>query len=256
MSAAALGGILPDISEPWYAKPLRFANLPKAAEKVWACIKFVSFTRKCSTINISDQFGAQWCSAYLGVHVGRRCFQKGLKQLEDIGAIFRRRRRGHREITITVNLAGPRPKPTPKARPSSTTGKAHPAAARTAPAPAAPPAPTEPPPGPEELRQAAEALRAIVAQARAEDRQQADATADQAQTPRADRATPPRRPRLHIPEAIRRDIEARERQRLGDELARLRAIDADRRTDDQERRIRGLAAELGEPGTPPAPSGP
>jgi hypothetical protein len=260
MSATTASEILiPPITEAWYAKPFRFATLPKAAEKVWACIKFVAYSRKSSTITISDRFGAQWCTANVGVHVGRRCFQKGLKQLEDIGAIVRRRGRGWREITITVCLAGPKTKPKPKPRP--TAGKARTATtaqddARPAPAPTAPTGPPEPPPSPEECQQAAAALRALIAQVVEQDREQADGTADQAEVPLPSPATTPRRPRLHIPEAIRREIEEKERRRLGDELARLRAIAAERRTDDQERRIRGLAAELGEPGPPAAPSDP
>ena len=257
MSAAAAEILIPPFTEAWYAKPFRFATLPKAAEKVWACIKFVSYSRKSSTITISDRFGAQWCSANCGVHVGRRCFQKGLKQLEDIGAIVRRRGRGWREITITVRLAGPKTKPKPR----TTAGKARPATAATsdarpAPVPTAPTGPPEPPPSPEECRRNAAALRALIAQAAAEDQVQPDAPADLAEPQQPSPVTWPRRPRLHVPEAIRREIEQKERRRLGDELARLRAIAADRRTDDQERHLRGLAAELGDPGPPPAPSGP
>jgi hypothetical protein len=258
MSATVASEILiPPFTEAWYAKPFRFATLPKAAEKVWACIKFVSYSRKSSTITISDRFGAQWCSANCGVHVGRRCFQKGLKQLEDIGAIVRRRGRGWREITITVCLTGPKTKPKPR----PTAGKARAASAATAadrpaPAPTAPTGPPEPPPSPEECRQVAATLRALIAQVDAQNQEQVAEPADQAEPPQPSPATPPRRPRLHIPEAIRREIEEKDRRRLGDELARLRAIADDHRTDDQERRIRGLAAELGEPGPLPAPSGP
>ena len=261
MSATAASEIfIPPFTEAWYAKPFRFATLPKAAEKVWACIKFVSYSRKSSTITISDRFGAQWCSANCGVHVGRRCFQKGLKQLEDIGAIVRRRGRGWREITITVCLAGPKTKPKPrtqagKARTASAaTADARPAPATTA--PTGPPEPPEPPPSPEECLQAAATLRALIAQAVDQDQEHAAGPPDQAEPPQPSPAFPPRRPRLHVPDAIRREIEDKERRRLGDELARLRAIAADRRTDDQERRLRGLAAELAEPGPPPAPSGP
>ena len=131
MSAAAASAIiLPPITEAWYAKPFRFAILPKAAEKVWACIKFESYRRRSNTITITDRFGAQWCTAHIGVHVGRRCFQKGLKQLENIGAIIRHRSRGGREITITVQLAAPKPK-----------AKAKASARKTKPAPAATAAP-------------------------------------------------------------------------------------------------------------------
>ena len=189
---------------------------------------------RSNTITITDRFGAQWCSANLGIHVGRRCFQKGLKQLEDLGAIVRRRGRGWRKITIIVRLAGPKPKP------RTTAGKATPAsaaaaAAPTAPAPAAPDGPPEPPPSPEECQQAAATLRALIAQAVDQDREQADGPAHQAETPQPSPAFPPRRPRLHVPDAIRREVEDKERRRIGDELARLRAIADDRRTDDQER---------------------
>ena len=162
-----------------------------------------------------------------------------------------------REITITVRLAGPKP----KAKPRTQAGKARSASAATAdarpaPAPTAPTGPPEPPPSPEECRQVAATLRALIAQVDAQNQEQVAAPADQAEPPLLSPATPPRRPRLHIPEAIRREIEQKDRRRLGDELARLRAIAADRRTDDQEQRLRGLAAELGEPGPLPAPSGP
>jgi hypothetical protein len=257
MSAAdASALILPPISEPWYAKPFRFATLPKAAEKVWACLKFESYRRRSSTITITDRFGAQWCSAHLGAHVGRRCFQKGLKQLEDIGAIVRHRSHGGREITITVHLAGPKPKAKPKAL--ARKGQAAPAAKSAAPAtpaPTPPPEPDEPPASPEECRQAAATLRALVAQFHAQEQEQAADQAEQSQPPPAPASTR-RRPRLAIPDHILRDIEEKERRRRADELTRLRAIPDEQRSDDQRRRLNGLAADLADPGAPPAPSGP
>ena len=216
MSATAASElILPPISEAWYAKPFRFATLPKAAEKVWACIKFESYRRRSQTINITDRMGAQWCSAHLGVHVGRRCFQKGLKQLEDIGAIIRHRGRGQRVITITVNLAAPKPKA--KAKAKAPAGKTKPAHAP------APTAPTEPPASPEECRQAAADLRAFVAQTLAQEQEQANELAGQPEEPQPSPASPPRKPRLAIPEAIRREMEEKEKRRRAAELARLRA---------------------------------
>jgi hypothetical protein len=260
MSAAApLPLILPNLAEPWYAKPFRFATLPKAAEKVWACIKFESYRRRSGTITITDRFGAQWCSAHLGVHVGRRCFQKGLKQLEDIGAIVRHRSHGGRVITITVHLAGPKPKTRPKAPASK--GQPAPAptaAAPTAPATATPPEPDAPPASPEECRQAAATLRALVAQIHAQEQEQAADPPDQVEPPPPAPAprSSPRRPRLAIPDSIRREIEEKERRRRADERARLRAIPDEQRSDDQRRRLNGLVAELDEPGAPPTPSGP
>jgi hypothetical protein len=247
-AAAPLPLILPNLAEPWYAKPFRFANLPKAAEKVWACLRFEAFRRRSNTITITDRFGAQWCSAHLGIHVGRRCFQKGLKQLEDLGAIVRHRQKGGRQITITVQLAGPKPKNKNKAKAKAPAAKATP----SAPAPTAKAQPDEPPPSPEELRQAAADLRAFLAQTRAQEQQQATETTAQAEPKPHPTADTTRRPRLHVPEAIRREIEDKERRRRAAELARLRDIPEDRRTDDQERRIRNLA----DPGTPTAPSGP
>jgi hypothetical protein len=84
--------------------------------------------------------------AKLEDRVGRRCVQKGLKQLEDIGVIRRFRQGGARFIAFLVSFAKPKQGPRP-ARKSA--GKGNPPAP-AAPAPESRPAakPPDPPPGP------------------------------------------------------------------------------------------------------------
>jgi hypothetical protein len=86
--------------------------------------------------------------AKLEDRVGRRCVQKGLKQLEDIGVIRRFRQGGARFIAFLVSFARPKQGPRP-ARKSA--GAGDPPAPSAAPGPEIRPAdkPADPPPAPD-----------------------------------------------------------------------------------------------------------
>jgi hypothetical protein len=79
--------------------------------------------------------------------VGRRCVQKGLKQLEDLGVIRRTRVGGTRFIQFLVNFT----KPKPRSQSGRKSGEARKPAARSTSSPDVPPAdkPDGPPPDPE-----------------------------------------------------------------------------------------------------------
>lgn len=92
MSAAAATSP-PPLSKHWYKGVYGSSRWPQAAQTVWEFFgPFIG--RGKFTITATDLQIAQWCG------IRRRCVQKGLKQLEGMGLISRRRQHGHRVITI------------------------------------------------------------------------------------------------------------------------------------------------------------
>ncbi len=145
MSALPVPLALPEITQPFYKSPYAGAVLPNAARKVWACLMFHVWRGKLTDgrITLTDRMGSRWCTARFGEEpfgngrygsTGRRCWQKGLQQLERIGWISRHRQHGGRTITITIQFPAAEPKAPAKSKP-------RPAARRAAPQPMAPPAP-------------------------------------------------------------------------------------------------------------------
>ncbi len=92
MSAASTSSP-PPLSKHWYKGVYGSSRWPQAAQTVWEFFgPFIG--RGKFTVTATDLQIAQWCG------IRRRCVQKGLKQLEDMGLISRRRQHGHRVITI------------------------------------------------------------------------------------------------------------------------------------------------------------
>jgi hypothetical protein len=75
----------------------QLAKLPHAARVVYEAIH--AEARKGREIPLTDREFARQCG------IGRRCVQKGLKQLEDLGIISRIRQHGRRIINFLVNFA-------------------------------------------------------------------------------------------------------------------------------------------------------
>jgi hypothetical protein len=75
----------------------QLAKLPHAARVVYEAIHVEA--RKGREIPLTDRELARQCG------IGRRCVQKGLRQLEDLGIISRIRQHGRRIITFLVNFA-------------------------------------------------------------------------------------------------------------------------------------------------------
>jgi hypothetical protein len=75
----------------------QLAKLPHAARVVYEAIHVEA--RKGREIPLTDREFARQCG------IGRRCVQKGLRQLEDLGIISRIRQHGRRIITFLVNFA-------------------------------------------------------------------------------------------------------------------------------------------------------
>jgi hypothetical protein len=75
----------------------QLAKLPHAARVVYEAIHVEA--RKGREIPLTDREFARQCG------IGRRCVQKGLRQLEDLGIISRIRQHGRRIINFLVNFA-------------------------------------------------------------------------------------------------------------------------------------------------------
>jgi len=96
-------------------------KLPGAARTVYEAIHVAA--RKGREIPLTDREISRECG------IGRRCVQKGLRQLEDLGIISRLRQHGRRIITFLVNFASKA-----KTKPASKSGQG----------PEGPQSPTEP----------------------------------------------------------------------------------------------------------------
>jgi hypothetical protein len=131
-AAVALGQL--GIAEPFYPCSYRQATWPSAARKVYACLRWYvwKYGVQDGRLDIPDRVGSQWCSKhYEGERygsTGRRCWQKGLKQLELRGVIRRDRQHGGRVITILIVHPGPTPKAAPRPKAA---GKGQAATSRT-----------------------------------------------------------------------------------------------------------------------------
>jgi hypothetical protein len=129
-----------------------FRTLPGAARTVFQAIH--ALARKGREIDTTDREFTRLCG------IGPRCVQKGLKQLEDLGLISRVRQHGGRIITFLVNFAT---KAAEKVHPKSGRKSEKPAGQP----PSVPAATKEPEPEPpvseEEAKEAAAALRAMMA---------------------------------------------------------------------------------------------
>jgi biotin operon repressor len=75
----------------------QLAKLPHAARVVYEAIHVEA--RKGREIPLTDREFARQCG------IGRRCVQKGLKQLENLGIISRVRQHGRRIINFLINFA-------------------------------------------------------------------------------------------------------------------------------------------------------
>jgi hypothetical protein len=171
MSSVDLGAALPNLGGlgSYYARvPIDldlptsrdlFRKLPGAGRTVFQAIHVLM--RKGREISTTDREFTRLCG------IGRRCVQKGLKQLEDLGLISRVRQHGGRIITFMVNFASKakvtslpksgrksgKPQPSPLPTPARSTSDA------TAEKSPGPDADLEPTLSPEET---AAAIRAIV----------------------------------------------------------------------------------------------
>jgi hypothetical protein len=155
MSALSLSA--PQIGLPWFKGVFGMVDWPKAARRLWEWLKLPGHAG-ATQFKIHDWELAQ------ALGVGRRCIQKALKRLQDLGMINRFRLYGPdggRVIEIVIPLAGPKPKVSSKAKATSkkTASQSHPIPAtplapeqRAAAARAAEAAAQQPPPiPPEEL---------------------------------------------------------------------------------------------------------
>jgi hypothetical protein len=105
------------IGLPWFKTPfgVDFNSWPRAARRLW---EFFRSPRHQG----ADRFRFRDWELARALDVKRRVIQKGLQILERLGVIERSWQWGHdggRVITITLQLAGPRPKAEPKPPPSA-----------------------------------------------------------------------------------------------------------------------------------------
>ena len=104
-------------------------DLPRAARTVYEALHYLA--RRGSTFDVTDRELANECG------IGRRCVQKGLRQLEDLGIIERFRTRGRRLITWLVKFASKTAangaQKAPQAAPSGATTSTRPSPATSSP---------------------------------------------------------------------------------------------------------------------------
>jgi hypothetical protein len=235
VSASDLGGALPKPGGmgSYYARvPIDldlptsrdlFRKLPGAARTVFQAIH--GLARKGREINTTDREFTRLCG------IGRRCVQKGLKQLEDRGLISRLRQHGGRIITFLVNFAT-KAKETFVPKSGRKAGKPQ---LPAVPAATKPPEP-EPLASKEEAAEAAAYLKAQLAGA--------EASSEPAEATRGRRVGPS----LGAAVPITPDPEQRRRE---EEARRMAAEHFAARKQARE----GQATEQDQPAVPPAPSG-
>jgi hypothetical protein len=141
--------------------PIGWHNWPQAAQRIFTVLAEQARFCKLLPSGLHEQFilmdprimrilgELEGDQPGVKFRVGRRCVQKGLKQLEDLGVIRRVRQGGVRFIQILVAFAKP---PKPVSQPGRKAGGASKAAPSTSPAAAentAGPCPSAGAPGPE-----------------------------------------------------------------------------------------------------------
>jgi hypothetical protein len=109
---AATPIVLP-LSIPWFKAPsIEFWRFPQAVQRLWEYLKNI-------THGGAHRFKIKDWELAIALGVGTRCVQKALKLAEALGLIRRYREYGHdggRVIEIIIDLAAPKPRAKPKPR--------------------------------------------------------------------------------------------------------------------------------------------